>query len=215
MPVLHVVTDDDVLADPRFFATARRVLEAGSNDVAVHLRGPRTAGRVFWELARALVPVVAGTGGRLVINDRVDVALATGVRAVHLGQRSLPARSARALLGVEGAVGVSCHSVREAEEARDGDADWIFGGSVYPTPSHPGGASIGLDGLDEIVRTGGRGRPVVAIGGISVERLAAVRARGAHGVAVIGGVWGEPDPAAAVRAYISELTRGRHEGARA
>ena len=105
LPRLHLVTDDATLAGPSFVATAGTLLAVGGSQVALHLRGPRTPGRRLWQAARALAPAAESAEALLVVNDRVDVALAAGVGTVHLGQRSIPAGQARALLGEGGPVG--------------------------------------------------------------------------------------------------------------
>ena len=133
-------------------------------------------------------------GGRveLVVNDRLDVALALGADGAQLTQRSLPVADARRIAGGM-PLGASVHSVEEAEAARG--ADWLLVGTVFPSPTHPGGATIGADGVRAIAESGIA--PVVAIGGIGPENVAAVRAAGARGVAVISAILSAKDPRAA------------------
>ncbi|MFQ5538472.1 MAG: thiamine phosphate synthase [Gemmatimonadota bacterium] len=218
LPRLHVVTDDNVLARRSFVDAAAAALEAGGGEVALHLRGPGTGGGALLELASELRRLAAGESVPfLAVNDRVDVALAARMRPlwVHLGARSLPPGVARRLLEAHGGpvpvvVGASTHSASEAREAFREGADYIFFGSVFETASHPGRKPVGLDGLAEAVaaiRPMGpeESQPVVAIGGMTPERVASVLAAGARGVAVVTGVWNAPDPAGAVREYLEAL----------
>ncbi len=201
VPPLHVVTDDGVLARRDFAARAGEVLATGAGEVALHLRGPRTSGRRLYELASALVPLAHETGALLLVNDRVDVALAAGVGGAHLGARSLSPADARGLLGGVGRVGASVHSRAEAEAAVSGGADFLVVGTLYATGSHPGrcGAGVGL-----LLDMAGLGVPLVGIGGITIGRVAEVREAGAHGVAVLRGVWDAERPWDAVREYLRE-----------
>ena len=194
---LHVVTNDAVLADPVFPARARAVLAAGGSEVVLHLRGYRTSGRRLFELTRTLE-----RSGSLAINDRVDIALATGCRHVHLGQRGLPVREVSLLLDPDATVGVSVHDAAEAEAAA-AEADYLFAGHVFETESHPGVPGKGVEFLRET--RAHVDRPVVAIGGITPERVSEVRGAGAHGVAALSGVWSAGDPGARVSRYLEAL----------
>ena len=199
VPPLHVVTDDEVLARASFAGEARAVLAAGGEGLALHLRGPRTPGCVLYELAAALVPAARAAGAALLVNDRVDVALACGADGAHLGARGMAPGDARALLGESRLLGVSVHSPREADGLRPGDVDILFVGTLYATPSHPerGGSGPGL--LREF---SGAGVPRVGIGGITPGRVGEVRGSGAQGVAVVRGVWDAPDAVSAVAQYL-------------
>jgi thiamine-phosphate pyrophosphorylase len=199
LPRLHAVTDHAVLARPDFPAHARAVLAAGGPDLALHLRGPRTGGRPLFGLAEALVSAARDSGALLVVNDRVDVALAAGADGVQLGRRSMRAEDARGLVGDDRLVGVSVGAADEARAARAAGADFLLAGNVYATPTHPGRGGIGLDRLSEMASLG---VPAVAIGGVTPERVAEVRAAGARGVAAIRAVWDAEDPALAVTRFL-------------
>ena len=209
-PRLHVVTDDAVLRRPDFHGAALEVLEEGGARIAFHVRGPGCTGAEVYRIARALAPTAEAFGVRLLVNDRVDVALALGLSGVHLGRRSVPPQVARELLGAQALLGVSTHSDAELAEAAQGGADYVFAGAIYPTESHPGGPARGLDALEAVAPDG---PPVLAIGGIDVPRVADVMAAGAHGMAVIGGVWGAPHPRGAVIRYLHALDSAAHGGA--
>jgi thiamine-phosphate diphosphorylase len=206
-PRLHAVTDDEVLADPGFADRARAMMIAHGPALALHLRGHGTRGAKLYELAESLVETSRDGGAVLVVNDRVDVALASGCGA-QLGHRSIPVDVARTLLGPDRALGYSAHDAAEARSAGQAGADFVLLGTVWASSSHPGrpGAGIGL--IDETVADLAS-RPdaplVIAIGGVTPERAAEAVAAGAHGVAAIGGVWAAADPVAAAGWYLESM----------
>lgn len=199
---MHVVTDDEVVERADFVDRARRVMEAGGRDLVFHLRAPRASGRRLYDLARAL-RAHAGEA-RLLVNDRVDVALAAADGA-QVGARGLRVDDARRLLGPDRLLGASVHSAAEAHQAARDGADFVVAGTIWPTASHPGrpGAGVGL--IRELASIG---LPVIAIGGVTPERAAEARAAGAAGVAVVRGVWNAADPEAAVREYMEYWSNG-------
>lgn len=207
VPRLHVVTDDDVLGEPGFPAAARRVMEAGGPALALHLRGPHSGGRFIHEMAGALADAAGEAGALLVVNDRVDVLLATELTAVHLGGRSLDPATVRRLAGPDVLIGCSTHDGGEVAAAVGTGGDYLFFGNVYATPSHPGRDGAGTAGLEQAVTAAGR-TPLLAIGGITPRRTEEVRGIGAFGVAVMRGVWDAPTPADAVNEYLSALGDG-------
>lgn len=203
VPRLHVVTDDRMLGRDDWTAAALDVLAAGGERLALHVRGPGHPGRRLYEWVETLLAPARAAGAALVVNGRVDVALVLPVRGVQLGERALPVREARRLLGPGPWVGASVHGPARAREAEQEGADYVVVGTVFATRSHPErpGGGLGLLG-----RTREASRlPVLAIGGITPERVAAVRGAGAHGVAVLGGVWNARDPAGAVGVYLEAL----------
>lgn len=208
LPPLHLVTDDAVLAREDFRDAAAAALEAGGAQLALHLRGPRTDGATLYRLAADLLPVANATGARLLVNDRADVAACAGAHGVQLGQRSLRADVARGLLGPGALIGVSVHSADEAREAAASapagaaPPDFLLVGTLFETPSHPGRPGAGTGLLAEI-SVAAPGLPLVGIGGVTPERLAGLRAAGAHGFAVLRGIWDAPSPAEAVGRYLT------------
>ena len=207
LPRLHVVTDDAVLARTSWSGAAEAALEAGGPALALHLRGPRTGGATLYRLARRLGPRARAAGALLIVNDRVDVALAAGAAGAHLGARSLPAPEARRLLGPGRWVGVSIHDPSAAGGPAVEGADYAFLGSIHPTPSHPAADALGAEALGVAVGRA-RGLPVLGIGGIGPEHVRPLLAAGAHGVAVLSGVWDQRGAADAVRAYLGALEEG-------
>lgn len=191
IPPLHVVTDDAVVARPDFPRVAAEVMQAGGPLLALHLRAPAAPGLAVYRWAEALR--ACSSGAVLLVNDRVDVALAVDADGVHLGRRGLTLADARALLGPDRLIGVSVGSADEAEPG----ADFLLVGNVYATASHPGRPGIGTGGL-------AGDPPRIAIGGVTPERVAELRRSGANGVAAIRGIWDAPRPAEAVRGYLKE-----------
>ncbi len=201
IPRLHIVTDDATLAAERFSESARLILGLGAERVALHVRGPHTpAGELFGLLERL---VARSDPAPIVVNDRVDLALALGIDRVHLGRRSLPPAVARALLGVGARVGLSVHGVTEAERSM-GEVDYWMLGNVFETASHPGRPSGGSELVRSVSALSGA-PPVIAIGGIRPEHAGRVLDAGAHGVAVLSGVWSAGDPVEAVQRYLEVL----------
>jgi thiamine-phosphate pyrophosphorylase len=133
----------------------------------------------------------------LLVNDRADVAAASGAEGVQLGAGALPVSAARLLLGPEALVGRSVHSVGEAEAAAAEGADLLVVGTMYPTASHPGKAVEGPELLAVIASS--VALPLFAIGGIDAARAKECRARGAHGVAVMRAIAEAADPEQAAR----------------
>ena len=204
VPRLHLVTDDRVLAGEGWLESATACLAVGGDAVALHVRGPRAAGHLLYRLTSALADVVRRSGGWLLVNDRVDVALAAGVTGAHLGARSLPTPEARRVLGSVAVLGRSVHTAAELDSGASRGLDFAAVGAIFPTPSHEGLSGIGVDGLREAVVAAGS-LPVIAIGGVEPERLSDLRETGAHGVAAIRAIWDEPDPARAVERFLVEL----------
>lgn len=210
---LHLVTDDRVLADPAFSSKVEAALTAGEGQVTLHLRGPRASGRSVWEWGLELLPLSRRTRVPLIVNDRVDAALALGADGAHLGQRSLPVVEARRILGGHALIGCSVHDASEARKLRNGGGegllgpDFVFAGALFSTGSHPERPGSGIRILEEVRRELSH-LPVVGIGGVTPDRVAEVLRAGGHGVAVVRGVWEAPDAARAVRRFLERLERG-------
>jgi thiamine-phosphate pyrophosphorylase len=196
-PRLYLVTDRHRTAGRPLLPVVEQALRAGVD--AVQLRAKDLDGGALCELAGQLCELCHRHGARLLINDRIDVALAVGADGVHLPANSFIPRDARRLLGPDALIGVSTHSLDDARAAQQGGADFIVFGPIFDTPSKRGfGPPLGLDALAEVTRT--IALPVVAIGGISVARAPAVYAHGAHGIAVVAAILAAPEPGAAASA---------------
>jgi thiamine monophosphate synthase len=214
-----------VLTSPDFPARARAFLEASGPNGALHLRASDIAARQLHEIACALAPLVNDTGGWLIVNDRVDVALASRATGVHLRANSLTVTDVRMLLqrqrettgnllpsvsrpGDEQSkylrVGVSVHSVTEALDAVRDRSDWIVAGSVFPSRSHPGQVARGVAWLHDLANRV-RDVPIIAIGGVTPHNSAELIRAGAHGIAAVGGIWGAEEIRSAVAAYLMAI----------
>jgi thiamine-phosphate pyrophosphorylase len=161
----------------------------------VQLRDKSASAAALMVQARELLSVTrAGRreAAYLSINDRLDVALASGADGVHLAGQSLPVDTAVELVAGRALVGRSVHALDEAVSVARAGADYVTFGHVFPTSSHPGLPPRGLDQLRAIVDA--VDIPVLAIGGITVENLDAVLATGCAGVAVISAILSSPDP---------------------
>ena len=202
LPVLHAITSDDIIVRGDLVASALGIMHAGGPRVAVHLRSSRLGAREFARLAEQLAGEQAASGARLVINDRVDVARAVGAWGVQLTTRSLRVADARRIAPAL-VVGASVHAVTDAVVAEREGAAWVVAGHVFDTPSHRDEAGRGEAFVREVC--GRVSVPVVAIGGITPARVAAVMAAGARGIAAIRGAWGDSADAAsqACRDYLS------------
>lgn len=152
----------------------------------------------LYETAEAVIPRARRAGAGVLINDRVDVALATGADGVHLAGKSLPPAVARGLLADGLLLGASVHGLREAREAARAGVDYVTFGHVYPTSSKPGLPPRGVLELAEIVES--VDVPVIAIGGIDASNAREVLETGASGIALISAVIAAKDPASAARA---------------
>ncbi|BCV20467.1 thiamine phosphate synthase [Moorella sp. Hama-1] len=151
----------------------------------------------LYNLARQIKEVLPA-GTRLLVNDRLDVALAAGADGVHLGENSLPPAAARRLLGPDKILGVSVHSVEGARRAAAAGADYLLFGHIFTTASKAGLPPRGLTTLSEVAAN--VNIPVIALGGITVDRVTGCLAAGAGGVAVMSAVMAAREPAAAVTA---------------
>jgi thiamine-phosphate pyrophosphorylase len=150
----------------------------------VQIREKDLPTRALAELVRGALRAAEGSATRIIVNDRLDVALALGAHGVHLARTSLTAEAARRLAPSPFLVGVSCHSLEDALEAEAARADYVLLGPVFSTPSKLRyGPPLGLETLRQVAA---RVRiPVVALGGINLERVKACRQAGAAGIAAI------------------------------
>jgi thiamine-phosphate pyrophosphorylase len=198
-PRLVLVTDRHATAGRDLVDVVAAALDAGLP--AVQLREKDLPGRALLILAERLRQLTARAGALLLVNDRVDVAVAVGADGVHLGGGSLPADVARRLLPPRALVGVSTHAPAEAASAA---ADFVFYGPVYATPSKTAfGPPQGLAALRQAAAAARV--PVLAIGGVTAATVPATRAAGATGVAVIRAILSADDPALATRGLLQVL----------
>ena len=155
--------------------------------------------------------IARAAGVPLVINDRVDIALAVDADGVHIGQSDMPAAMVRRLLGADKIIGVSCKTADQAMRAWEGGADYIGVGGVFPTSTKAGNLTIGVEGLRAVCEMSRV--PVVAIGGISKHNGATVleyaSGTALEGVAVVSAIFDQPDIIRATRDLLEVVTVGK------
>ncbi len=179
---LCYITDRLGLAPESLLPRIQAAVEAGVD--LIQLREKDLPTRELAELAKGIVGICRGTGTKIVINDRLDIAMATAADGVHLGGQSLPAEVVRREAGKDFLIGVSCHSLEDALQAEAAGSDYIVLGPIFETPSKLRyGPPLGLSKLSEVVKR--TKIPVLALGGITVENSGACLAAGAKGVAGI------------------------------
>jgi thiamine-phosphate pyrophosphorylase len=201
-PPLYLITDDRQDAE-RVVAVVEAACAAGCR--FVQLRRPGSSARELWLLAKTLRETTRAAGAMLAVNDRADVALDCDADALHLPAAGLTPERARSLVGSTMRLGRSVHSIDEVRALANAPVDYLQFGPIYETPSkRPFGPPQGIDALARVVAAAGK-RPVVAVGGIDVERVPAILSAGARGVAVIGAVVRARDAYAATAALIERL----------
>ncbi|MFH2007821.1 MAG: thiamine phosphate synthase [bacterium] len=207
---LYVITDRRLAPAgdlPGLLARALAELPAGL--VGVQLREKDLGARDLCDLAREVLTVTRRAGAPLLINDRLDVALAVRADGVHLAGHSLPPREARELLGPERLLGASAHSLAEARAAQEAGCDFATFGPVFATPSKARyGPPVGLEPLREACAELAT-FPLLALGGVELANASSCRAAGARGVAVIRAVLTAADPSRACRELITATHAGR------
>ncbi len=197
VPRLHAVTDDDVVRRPDFLESVGDVARAAGERVAIQLRC-RLDGRGYVNLADAVRTALLPFGTPLLINDRCDVARAVGAAGVHLPEDGLPAAAARTILGPDALIGRSVHAGTRLGAEHPG-LSYLTLGPIWPTASHPERDALGVGAIVPA------SLPVLAIGGVTPERVGQALGAGAHGVAAVRAIWDAPDPGAAVRAFLLSL----------
>lgn len=207
---LYLITPpsiDDLAAFGRDLAAA---LDAG-HVAALQIRLKGAPDETIAAAVAALKPIAQSRGVAVILNDRPDLATQLGCDGVHLGQSDAPLKDARALMGTDAMIGVTCHDSRHlGMEAAEGGADYVAFGAFFPTTTKdaptvadPEILSIWQDVMEI---------PCVAIGGITVDNARGLAAAGADFLAISAGVWTHPDgPAAAVAAIEAEITAGLAE----
>lgn len=174
----------------------------------VQLRDKNIDAHPMLALGRRLMELLRPAGIGLIVNDRIDVALALDCEGVHIGQQDIPYPEARRQLGPTKIIGVSVGNEVEARQAAGWDVDYIGVGPVYPTATKPdAGMALGADETARLARISGH--RAVAIGGIDVTNAAALYAGGLEGVAVISAICSAADPGAATREFVRLMRENR------
>lgn len=193
---IYLVTDDGCLQGRALLDCVREALEGGVT--LVQYRAKTASSAEMYAEALQLKALCDSFNVPLIINDRLDIAMAVGAAGVHLGQDDLPCAAARRILGEDYLIGVSAHNPAEAKAALQSGADYLGCGAVFGTATKADVQKLGTNGLAAICKA--KGLPVVGIGGITADNYREVRAAGADGAAIVSGILAQPDIRATVRA---------------
>lgn len=204
-PSLYPIIDSS-LPENRIVSYAEALAGAGVQLIQLRLKGASSA--AVCAHAHALLAAISSRGVRLIVNDRPDIASITEAGGVHVGQDDLPVEAARKICGPDRWVGVSTHNLEQLREANSTSADYIAVGPIFPTATK--GNPDPVVGV-EFIRAARRitEKPLVAIGGITIERSEEVFRAGADSVAVIRALTLADDPVARAREYLAAAERAR------
>ncbi len=190
LPRIYPITDTQISGISHLEQVKNLILGGAA---MIQLRDKRATPADFYAAAKESVKHAREHGVLVIVNDRVDVALAAGADGVHLGQDDLPVEQARHILGDDAIIGLSTHSVEQAREALSLPVDYIAAGPIFNTGTKDrADPAIGIDGL-RMVRAAIGPFPLVAIGGIDGDNLQKVLSAGADSVAIISGLIREAD----------------------
>jgi thiamine-phosphate pyrophosphorylase len=211
LPKLYVILDAALIPSNKSeIGLATELADAGVR--LLQYRNKTAPARDLFERSRELAAALVPRRVSFLVNDRPDVAALAGADGVHVGQDDLEVESARRVVGAEKWVGVSTHNLQQFQEAASSSADYIAIGPVFSTLSKTNpDPVVGVELLREVRRL--TEKPIVAIGGISLERAAEVLEAGADSIAVISGIMNATDPAESAQQYLRAVETARHAGA--
>ena len=192
---LYLVTDRGLMTTPTLEEAVEQAIDGGCT--LVQLREKNASSREFYRSAVSVKKVTDRRGVPLIINDRLDIALASGAAGVHLGQSDLPAAAARRVLGPDKIVGVSASTPAQAEAAQAAGADYLGVGAMFPTGTKTDADIISMEELKKI--RAAVSIPIVAIGGINLRTAPLFRGMGIDGFAVVSAILARKDIRAAAR----------------
>ncbi|WP_296869150.1 thiamine phosphate synthase [uncultured Methanobrevibacter sp.] len=187
---VYLVTDRRNKTDEEFLNIIEEAIKGGTT--VVQLREKTASTKEFYDLALRVKEITSRYGVPLLINDRIDIALAVDSEGVHIGQDDMPADIAREIIGEDKILGVSASTVEEAKKAEIDSADYIGSGAVFPTATKDDADSVSEEELKEIVDS--IDIPVVAIGGITIENAHTLKASGIAGFSVVSAIMSAEDP---------------------
>lgn len=196
---IYLVTDDGCLQGRALLDCVREALEGGVT--LVQYRAKTASSAEMYAEALQLKALCDSFNVPLIINDRLDIAMAVGAAGVHLGQDDLPCAAARKILGEDYLIGVSAHNPAEAKAALQSGADYLGCGAVFGTATKADVKKLGTEGLAAICKA--KGLPVVGIGGVTADNYREVRAAGADGAAIVSGILAQPD----IRTTVEAIAR--------
>lgn len=199
---VYLVTDTDMCPRENLIRVVDEAIRGGVT--LVQLREKDISTREFYAEAMALKTLCAAKNIPLIINDRIDIALAADTDGVHIGQSDMPLDAARRLLGKDKLIGLSAGSVSEALEAERGGADYLGVGAVFHTSTKKDANDVGIDMLREV--RAATNIPMVGIGGINTENIERLYGTGIDGVSVVSCIMASEDPFSAART-LAEKTK--------
>ncbi|AOY77453.1 thiamine phosphate synthase [Clostridium formicaceticum] len=201
---LYLITDRYLVGNKNFFDAVAKALKGGVT--LLQVREKNVSSREFYAISSKLKEITRQFDVPLIINDRLDIALAVDADGLHIGEDDLPIEIARKLLGNNKILGYSASTVEEARYAEKMGANYLGTGAVFPTDSKKdAGAAIGLDKLREVVES--VNIPVVGIGGISPQNIDAVKSAGANGIALISAILSQEDTYKAAKELLTRWKR--------
>ena len=192
---LYLCTDRRLMTSPTIEASAESALRGGTT--VIQLREKDCSSREVYELGLRVKKITDAYHAPLIINDRVDIALAVGAAGVHVGQGDLPCKVVREIVGPDMIVGVSAATLDEAVQAEEDGADYLGVGAMYATATKTDTRPVSMEELLKIraaVKI-----PIVVIGGINKQTLGNFKGTGVDGLAVVSAIVAQPDPEAAAR----------------
>lgn len=186
---LYLVTDRGILGGTSLSLAVQKAIEGGAG--IIQLREKNITSRAFYTIAAELLVLTRAYDIPLVINDRLDIAMALGAQGVHLGQQDMPVKAARKLAGDKMLLGVSTATVKEAMQAEQEGADYIGVGALFPTSTKEDTRKVSVELLAQIKQS--VKIPVIAIGGINEYNAALLKPAQIDGIAVVSAILGKPD----------------------
>ena len=190
LPKIYPITDTRI-SKLSHVAQVEKLIEGGAT--FIQLREKYAAPQDFYEAAKLALEYARTRGVKIIINDRLDIALALGADGVHLGQDDLPPEKARQILGKKAIIGFSTHNLEQAICAAELPIDYLAIGPVYATKTKENpDQTVGLEGI-QVVRKAVGDFPIVAIGGISYQNLQSIFESGANSAAIISDLIGDAD----------------------
>lgn len=186
---LYLVTDRGLMSTHTLTEAVEQAILGGCT--MVQLREKESSSLEFYEQAQEVKQITDRYGVPLIINDRVDIALAVEAAGIHIGQSDLPVPDVRRLIGMEMLLGVSVSSSEEAGKAMEDGADYLGVGAMFPTGTKTDANAVSMEELKRIRRM--TNLPIVVIGGINLENARLFRPMGIDGLAVVSGIIGQPN----------------------
>lgn len=190
---LYLVTDRDMLKNRDIFSAVEMAIKGGVT--LIQLREKDITTEEFYNIALKLKEITSRHNVSLIINDRLDIALAVDAEGVHVGQKDMPAAVARKIIGKHKILGVSAATLEEAKKAEEDGADYVGIGAIFPTSTKDDARDVNINELIHIKKA--LNIPVVAIGGISGKNIELLAPAKIDGVAVISAILGKEDVKAA------------------